>query len=161
VAQGNHTHNAAAITSGTLDFARLPVGAGSTQVAQGDHRHTNLPYFVGQVGTQISGFKGLGTQEASGITNTGTGLQVTVAGRYWVHFQQLTRTAGNATYLSITRNGGVVYHAYMPNDSFRDLVAARHVTLNVGDVIGFRVDVATPAEVWGGAHSSVSMYLTH
>jgi len=161
VAQGNHTHAASAITSGTMDMARLPVGTGANQVAQGDHRHTNLPYFVGQVGLEIAGNKSIGTQEASGITNDGSGLIAPIAGRYYVHFQQLTRTVGNATYLSITRNDSVVYHAYMPDNSFRDLIAARHVTLNAGDVIRFRVDVATPVEVWGGAHSSISMYLTH
>jgi hypothetical protein len=36
----SHTHAASAITSGTLDVARLPVGTGSTQVAAGNHTHT-------------------------------------------------------------------------------------------------------------------------
>ena len=37
-----HTHAAADITSGTLDIARLPTGTNSTQVALGDHTHTQL-----------------------------------------------------------------------------------------------------------------------
>lgn len=37
-----HTHAASAITSGTLDIARIPTGTGSTQVALGDHTHTQL-----------------------------------------------------------------------------------------------------------------------
>jgi len=39
-AEGNHTHAASAITSGTLDIARIPTGTGSTQVAVGNHTHT-------------------------------------------------------------------------------------------------------------------------
>jgi hypothetical protein len=38
----SHEHSASAITSGTMDVARLPVGTGSTQVAAGDHTHTQL-----------------------------------------------------------------------------------------------------------------------
>ena len=37
-----HTHAAADITSGTLDIARIPTGTGSTQVALGNHTHTQL-----------------------------------------------------------------------------------------------------------------------
>jgi hypothetical protein len=36
----DHDHPAADITTGTLDVARLPVGAGSGQVAAGNHSHT-------------------------------------------------------------------------------------------------------------------------
>lgn len=35
-----HTHDASAITSGTIDIARLPTGTSSTQVAIGNHTHT-------------------------------------------------------------------------------------------------------------------------
>lgn len=41
-AAASHNHAASAITSGTLDVARLPVGTGSTQVAAGDHTHAQL-----------------------------------------------------------------------------------------------------------------------
>lgn len=34
-----HEHAASAITSGTLDIARIPTGTGSTQVAAGNHTH--------------------------------------------------------------------------------------------------------------------------
>lgn len=37
-----HTHTASAITSGTMDVARLPVGNGAGQVAAGDHAHASL-----------------------------------------------------------------------------------------------------------------------
>jgi len=36
----DHSHSGAAITSGTVDVARLPVGSGSSQVAAGNHTHT-------------------------------------------------------------------------------------------------------------------------
>lgn len=39
-AASSHTHNASAITAGTVDIARLPVGTSSSQVAVGDHTHT-------------------------------------------------------------------------------------------------------------------------
>jgi hypothetical protein len=38
-AEGNHTHAANAITSGTLNIGRIPTGTGSTQVALGNHTH--------------------------------------------------------------------------------------------------------------------------
>lgn len=38
----SHVHSGADITSGTVPFARLPVGTGSTQVAQGNHTHTSF-----------------------------------------------------------------------------------------------------------------------
>lgn len=37
-----HTHSGAAITSGTVDVAHLPVGTGATQVAAGNHAHSSL-----------------------------------------------------------------------------------------------------------------------
>lgn len=36
----SHSHSGSDITSGTVAFARLPTGTGSTQVAVGDHTHT-------------------------------------------------------------------------------------------------------------------------
>jgi len=161
VAQGNHTHAASAITSGTMDMARLPVGTGANQVAQGDHRHTNLPYFVGQVGGELSGIKSIGTQEASGITNDGSGLIAPIAGRYFVQFQQLTQTGVGHNYLGITLNGGFLVYGYMPGGHFRDMVVSRLVTMNAGDVIRFQTLGEPQANAWGGIHSSVSMYLTH
>jgi len=35
-----HTHSGADITSGTVDFARLPTGTGANEVAVGNHNHT-------------------------------------------------------------------------------------------------------------------------
>ena len=38
----SHAHSASAITSGTLDIARIPTGTSSTTVALGDHTHSQL-----------------------------------------------------------------------------------------------------------------------
>lgn len=38
----SHAHSAADVTSGVFDVALLPVGTGSTQVAAGNHTHTQL-----------------------------------------------------------------------------------------------------------------------
>ncbi|MFP4501403.1 MAG: hypothetical protein ACLFTT_10430 [Candidatus Hydrogenedentota bacterium] len=154
-----HNHAASQITSGVLNINRLPVGTGSDQVAQGDHRHTNLPYFIGQVGNQTDGVKTLNQQEASGITlSGGTQLVAPVAGRYYVHFQQLFRNNGGGSYLRLQRNGVTQAEAYLANDAFRDMIVARIVNMDAGDTIRFRIDNAV-AETWDGGHSTVSMYL--
>lgn len=56
VAVGNHTHDASAITGGTMNIARLPVGTAAGTVAAGNHTHpanwkvTNaLPYTRGNL----------------------------------------------------------------------------------------------------------------
>ena len=36
----SHNHSGADITSGTIPYARLPVGTGSSQVARGNHTHS-------------------------------------------------------------------------------------------------------------------------
>jgi len=54
-----HTHAATAITSGTLDIARLPVGTGSTQVAAGNHTH---------VVADVTGAAASGSITSSGLT---------------------------------------------------------------------------------------------
>ncbi len=41
-ASAGHTHDAGAITGGTFDVARLPVGASDTTVAAGSHKHSML-----------------------------------------------------------------------------------------------------------------------
>ncbi len=41
-ADDDHTHDAIDITNGVFDINRLPVGGGSTQVAAGDHVHSDL-----------------------------------------------------------------------------------------------------------------------
>jgi hypothetical protein len=58
-AAASHTHAASAITSGTLDVARLPVGTGSTQVAAGNHTH---------VVADVTGAAASGSITASGLT---------------------------------------------------------------------------------------------
>jgi hypothetical protein len=59
VAVDTHTHAASAITSGTLDVARLPVGTGSTQVAAGNHTH---------VVADVTGAAASGSITTSGLT---------------------------------------------------------------------------------------------
>ena len=58
-AAASHTHAASAITSGTLDVARLPVGTGSTQVAAGSHTH---------VVADVTGAAASGSITSSGLT---------------------------------------------------------------------------------------------
>jgi hypothetical protein len=58
-AAASHTHAASAITSGTLDVARLPVGAGSTQIAAGNHTH---------VVADVTGAAASGSITSSGLT---------------------------------------------------------------------------------------------
>ncbi len=45
----SHTHDAAAISSGTLGFARLPTGTGASQVAVGNHTHDGTAITSGTV----------------------------------------------------------------------------------------------------------------
>jgi hypothetical protein len=58
-AASSHNHAASAITSGTLDVARLPVGTGSTQVAAGNHTH---------VAADVTGAAASGSITTSGLT---------------------------------------------------------------------------------------------
>jgi hypothetical protein len=60
-AAASHTHAASAITSGTLDVARLPVGTGSTQVAAGNHTH---------VLADVTGAAASGSITTSGLTQS-------------------------------------------------------------------------------------------
>jgi hypothetical protein len=60
-AAASHTHAASAITSGTLDVARLPVGTGSTQVAAGNHTH---------VVADVTGAAASGSITTSGLTQS-------------------------------------------------------------------------------------------
>ncbi len=154
-----HNHAASQITSGVLNINRLPVGTGSNQVARGDHRHTNLPYFIGQVGDQTDGVKTLQEQQASGITLSGnTHLVAPVAGRYYVHFQQLFNNNTSGSYLNLRHNNSTQAQAYLANSAFRDMIVARIVNMNAGDTISFQIDTSV-AQTWTGDHSSVSMYL--
>jgi hypothetical protein len=60
-AAASHAHAASAITSGTLDVARLPVGTGSTQVAAGNHTH---------VVADVTGAAASGSITTSGLTQS-------------------------------------------------------------------------------------------
>lgn len=50
-----HKHAGADITSGTVDYARLPVGTGAAQVAQGSHIHDDRYYTESEMNTALSG----------------------------------------------------------------------------------------------------------
>ncbi len=172
-APAGHTHGAAAITSGTIPpavysswadlLAEGRAGAAATQVALGAHRHPGLPYWVGQVGGQLSGTKALFTQEAQSITTTpsggGTALIAPVAGRYFVHFQQLTNTSPGATYLSMRHNGNVVGYGWISGGQQEDMIVSAVVNMNANDTITFTIDTVVQGYAWGGEHSSVSMFL--
>ena len=173
-ADASHTHDASHINAGTLSTDRFSayadlgaeskIGAGAAQVAAGDHRHTGLPFWVGQVGGELSGTKSLYRQDSLSIptvpSGSGTALVAPVAGRYYIHYQQLTGTEGSTTYLSMRHNGNIIGHAWMNSGHWaEDLIVDSVVNMNAGDTITFTVDVAVQVSAWGGAHSSVSMFL--
>ncbi|MFP4501402.1 MAG: hypothetical protein ACLFTT_10425 [Candidatus Hydrogenedentota bacterium] len=157
----SHEHAASDITSGALNIDRLPVGTGSNQVARGDHRHMDRPYFAGRAGAETSGYKSLSASDANGITvSNGNRLVAPVDGRYFVHFQQLTQTDTQSTYLQMHRNGNVLAYGYMPSGiSHRDMIVARVVNMNAGDYIQFYVATNVQNHAWSGNHSSVNMRL--
>ena len=165
----SHNHAGENITSGTIStdrysayadlVAETKIGAGAAQVAAGNHWHSSRPFFVGQVGGELTGTKTLQTVQASGITNTGTTLVATVAGRYLVHFQQLTRTAASTLYVSIRLNGALQCYGWFNANYMQDMIVERIVTMNAGDAISFAIEGGAEAECWGGVHSTVSMFL--
>ena len=165
----SHNHAGENITAGTISTDRYSayadlaaegkIGAGATQVAAGNHRHDNRPFFVGRAGGELTGTKSLETSQASGITNTGTTLVAPVAGRYMVHFQQLTATAASAVYVSIRLNGGLLCYGWFNANYMQDMVVERIVTMNAGDAISFAIEGGAESQCWGGTHTSVSMFL--
>ncbi len=63
-----HLHNAADISAGTIDIARLPVGIGTTDVAAGDHGHT-----AADVGALPSGTTAV---DIGGLASTTTAVDI-------------------------------------------------------------------------------------
>ncbi len=168
-ATATHTHDAANLVSGTLSTDRYSaypdlgaeskIGAGAAQVAAGDHRHTGLPYFVGSAGGELTGLKSIATHGSSGITNDGYYLRAPVAGRYYVHFQQLFAT-GAAFYLELRHNGGNTLHGFLPGgaNDMKDIVVSRIVNMNAGDTISFYIN-GNAGSTWGHPHSTITMWL--
>jgi hypothetical protein len=166
-----HNHDGADITTGTIStdrFSAYPdltaegkIGPGASQVAVGNHRHDSLPYFIGQVGGEVAVnvAKSLSTAATSGIVNNGTSLTVQVAGRYFVHFQQLINTT-NAFYLQLRHNGNCVALGYFTGNTMADMIVSREVDMAAGDHITFVTTGSSAVTAWGGEHSSVSMYMT-
>lgn len=64
-----HTHAAADVTSGTLDVARLPVGAGAAQVAAGNHAHTGVYDPAGTAASAVAAHEA-DTTAVHGIADT-------------------------------------------------------------------------------------------
>ncbi len=164
----SHTHSASAITSGQLDIARIPTGTTNTTVALGDHTHASTVYYSGPVGI-VNGAGAWKTFPAdasypvisSGITLNGarTQLIVPVAGRYYIHFQQLVQTpAGNANYIHLYHNGNVRNCAYNPAGSFHDMVIDRILDMAAGDYISF-LNEGTQSNSWDARHSNITIYL--
>jgi len=57
-------------------------------------------------------------------------------------------------------NGAMIGHAYMISGHWaEDLIVDSVVNMNAGDTITFTVDTYVQKSAWGGAHSSVSMFL--
>ena len=168
-ATATHTHDASHINAGTLSTDRYSaytdlgaeskIGAGAAQVAAGDHRHTGLPYFIGSAGGELTGLKSIATAAASGITNDGYYLKAPVAGRYYVHFQQLFAT-GAAFYLELRHNGGNTLHGFLPGgaNDMKDIVVSRIVNMNAGDTISFYIN-GNAGSTWGAPHSTITMWL--
>lgn len=168
-ATATHTHDASHINAGTLSTDRYSaytdlgaeskIGAGAAQVAAGDHRHTGLPYFIGSAGGELTGLKSIATAANSGITNDGHYLRAPVAGRYYVHFQQLYAT-GAAFYLELRHNGGNTLHGFLPGgaNDMKDIVVSRIVNMNAGDTISFYIN-GNAGTTWGAPHSTITMWL--
>jgi len=167
----SHNHAGESITSGTISTDRYSayadlgaetmIGAGAAQVAVGDHRHGALPWWVGQVGGEVIGTKTLVTVGGSDITNTGTALVAPVAGKYFVHFQQLMHIGAGAFYIEMRLNGGPVAVGYgqANNSAIQDMIITRYVDMAAGDQITFVITAGPASTAWGGPHSTVSMYL--
>ena len=85
-------------------------------------------------------------------------LTVTVAGRYFLHAQQLVSVGAAGTYFAIRRNGTSLVHGYAINQSTYDMECSCIVKLDVGDVIDFYFS-GTTNSVCGGNHSSLSAFL--
>jgi hypothetical protein len=74
-----HTHSAADIVGGTIDFAELPTGTGSSQVAIGNHNHDSL-YAPIQTHFRLS--SDFTTQSTSATNVTGATITVSAIGTY-------------------------------------------------------------------------------
>jgi hypothetical protein len=112
-----HTHAASAITSGTLDVARLPVGTGSTQVAAGNHTH---------VVADVTGAAASGSITSSGLTQaTARILGRTTASTGAV--EEITIGSGlslSAGELSATGGGGEVRSDFVSPYTYTGLADA-------------------------------------
>jgi hypothetical protein len=96
-----HSHSGADITSGTVPYARLPVGTGSSQVAQGSHTHSYLPLSGGTLTGNLylsGGTRYIGTSSA----NT---LEIRTSGTTRLSIN----TSGHITYTPTNDRGITVY----------------------------------------------------
>jgi hypothetical protein len=68
-AASSHTHAASDLTSGTINYARLPVGTGSTQVAQGSHTHDDRYFTESEINSKLAGKSDTSHSHAYASTN--------------------------------------------------------------------------------------------
>lgn len=97
-APSSHNHSGANITSGTVPYARLPVGTGSSQVARGNHTHSYLPTSGGTVS---------GNLLVTGQGRMGNGkLNVENKGSYNMHIDNSAGQYGEVTMRPSAHNHG-------------------------------------------------------
>ena len=99
-APSSHNHSGNNITSGTVPYARLPVGTGSSQVARGNHTHNYLPTSGGTV---------KGNLLVTGQGRMGNGkLNVENKGSYNIHIDNSAGQYGEVTMRPSAHNHGNV-----------------------------------------------------
>jgi hypothetical protein len=119
-------------------------------------------YFNSDIGTEVAiGYKTIGPTyyDGQGITRTNsTTLTVTVAGWYYISFQQLINPTATQGYFSCRKNGSNLSYGYLMASRMADYGNHRLVLLAVGDTIQLHLDVAITTS-WAAGHSDFSMYL--
>ncbi len=128
---GPHSHSATEITSGVFDVARLPIGAGASEVAPGDHVH---------------GFGQITGQAALSQLPVGAGADQVAAGN---HTHLLADLGGN---LDIARTTGAIPVARLPVGTAANEVAAGNHTHDRASLTGDLVIPGSSAACNTSAH---------
>lgn len=99
-----HVHSGADVTSGTVAFARLPTGTGSSQVAVGDHTHTAAEVGAAPATRTVgTGLATSGTVNLDMASVHGTIQTVTLSGN--ATFTTSNRAAGREVTLVLAAGG--------------------------------------------------------
>ena len=156
---GNMTVGGAAILNGTATFNGTTTINGTTSIP--NLIPINKPHYSGElaaVGPATSPVPTLNAYLVKDMTLGSNRVTVQKAGRYYVKAQQLVQTTTDNSYLLLLKNGGIVCHAWVINNSMQDAYISAIVDLAVNDYISFGwsgfVNFA-----WGGAHSNVSIFM--